>query len=100
MLAQLRQSEPAHSNVLFLSAGVSSIQNDLPAMLQALELAVQNSFRSHWELIRNPVFARWQENEKFKAFNQGMLKAAADMLREYKINNPKEKPTPAREVFG
>ena len=100
LLAHLRQSEPANSMVLYLSASVASIQNDLPAMLQSLELAVQSGFRSHWELIRNPVFARWQDNEEFKAFHQGMLKAASDMLREYKTNSPEEKPTTAREVFG
>jgi TolB-like protein/predicted Zn-dependent protease len=100
VLTQRRQSEPANSNVLYLSAGVASIQNDLPGVLRELELAVQSGFTSHWELIRNPVFARWQDNEEFKAFHQGMLKAAAEMLREYKTNNPDEKTTSAMKDFG
>jgi hypothetical protein len=69
-------------------------------MLRELETAVEYGFRNHWELIRNPVFARWQENDAFEAFYQGMLKAAAEMHREYKANNPVEKLTPAVEVFG
>jgi TolB-like protein/predicted Zn-dependent protease len=100
LLNHLRQSEPANSTVLLLSAMVASIQNDLPGVLSNLELAVQNGFTDHWELIRSPVFARWQDNEEFQAFYQSMLKTAADNLREYKTNNPKEKATTAREVFG
>jgi len=100
LLAHLRQSEPANSSVLLLGAMVASIQNDLPTVLSDLELAVHNGFSGHWELIRNPVFTRWQDNEEFQVFYQDMLKAAANMLREYKTNNPKEIATPAREVFG
>ncbi|MCW8925064.1 MAG: hypothetical protein OQJ84_02320 [Xanthomonadales bacterium] len=100
LLTRLRRSEPANDLVFYLSACVASIQNDLPAMLRELELAVENGFRNHWELIQDPVFARWQENAKFKAFHQGLLNAAADMLHEYKANNPENKPAPAREVFG
>jgi len=100
VLQQLRHDEPPHDYVIFLGACVASIQNDLPAMLRELETAVEYGFRNHWELIRNPVFARWQENDAFEAFYQGMLKAAAEMHREYKANNPVEKLTPAVEVFG
>jgi TolB-like protein/Tfp pilus assembly protein PilF len=100
LLTQRRQSEPANSMVFYLSANVASIQNDLPGVLRELELAVQNGFRHHWELIRNPVFARWQDNEEFKAFYQGMLKNAAKMLREYKSNNPDEKLDSSMGVFG
>ena len=100
LLTQLRQSEPANSMVFYLSANVASIQNDLPGVLRELDLAVQNGFRQHWELIRNPVFARWQDNEEFKAFYQGILKNAAKMLREYKSNNPDEKLDSSMGVFG
>lgn len=99
-LTHIRQSEPANGDVLFLSASVASIRNDLPTMMRYLELAVQNGFRRHWELVRSPVFARWQDNEGFKAFHQEMLKTAAKMLREYKVNNPEEKPALSREVFS
>ena len=100
LLTQLRQSEPANGTVIYLSASVASVQNDLPRVLRELELAVQNGFRQHWELIRNPVFARWQDNEEFKAFYQGMLQNAAKMLREYKSNNPDEKLDSSMGVFG
>jgi len=61
---------------------------------------VDHGFRRHWELIRNPVFARWEENPDFIAFHQGMLEAAADMRREYYINNPVEKSNPVVPEFN
>ena len=91
LLEKIRQSEPSHKTVFGVSACVASIQNDLPAVLRELELAVKHGFRSHWELIRNPVFKRWQDNTDFLAFHQNMIKAAADMRREYEINNPVQK---------
>jgi TolB-like protein/predicted Zn-dependent protease len=100
LLTQLRQSEPANSMVFYLSANVASIRNDLPGLLRQLESASQNGFRNHWELIRNPVFARWQDNEEFKAFYQGMLKNAAEMLREYKSNNPDKKSSSTTGAIG
>jgi len=89
-LEKIRQTEPPNSFVILLGAYVASVQGDLPGVLKELELSVNNGFRDHWELIRNPVFKRWQENEEFKAFYQDMLKVAADMRREYRINNPAE----------
>jgi len=100
LVKQLRRDEPPNTILVLISASVASIQNDLPGMLRELESAVAHGFRSHWELIRNPVFTRWQDNEEFKAFHQGMLKAAADMLHEYKANNPVEVLVPAVKGFG
>ena len=100
LLEKIRQDEPADDFVMLLSACVASIRNDLPGVLRELEQAVKNGFRSHWVLIRDPAFKRWQENVEFKAFYQGMLKAAADMQREYKTNNPTEKLSPAVKGFG
>ena len=57
-------------------------------MLRELTSAVDNGFRDHWELLRNPVFKRWQENPEFIAFHKGMLDSAAAMRSEYQINNP------------
>ena len=100
LVKQLRRDEPPNTILVLISASVASIQNDLPGMLRELESAVAHGFRSHWELIRNPVFTRWQDNEEFKAFHQGMLKAAADMLHECKANNPVEVLVPAVKGFG
>ena len=100
VLQQLHRDEPRHDYIIFLGACVASIQNDLPGMLRELETAVEYGFRNHWELIRNPVFARWQDNDQFKAFHQDMLKTAARMRREYMANNPVEKPAVVTEVFN
>ncbi len=90
LLHQLRQSEPASEELNYASACVASIQNDLPAVLKELKLAQKNGFRAHWQLIRNPVFKRWQNNAEFTAFYQGMIKAAETMRSQYRINNPAE----------
>ncbi|MDH4020524.1 MAG: hypothetical protein OEU84_13080 [Xanthomonadales bacterium] len=87
-LERIRRTEPPNSLAIMLGAYVASIQGDLPGMLRELELSVNNGFRSHWALIRNPVFKRWQEHPDFIAFHQGMLEAAASMRSEYYINNP------------
>jgi hypothetical protein len=55
-----------------------------------LTLARENGFRGHWELIRDPVFQRWQDNAEFVAFYKDMIKAAETMRGEYSINNPAE----------
>jgi TolB-like protein/predicted Zn-dependent protease len=90
LLQQLRQSEPPNRQVLFASACAASILNDLPGVLRELAEAQAHGFRSHWELIRNPVFKRWQDNAEFVAFYQDMIKAAEAMRSEYRINNPAE----------
>jgi len=99
-LENIHRTEPTGSFLNGLSAQVASVRNDLPGMLGKLELAVDHGFRRHWELIRNPVFARWEENPDFIAFHQGMLEAAADMRREYYINNPVEKSNPVVPEFN
>ena len=96
-LEKIRRTEPPNSFAIMLGAYVASVQGDLPGVLKELELSVNNGFRDHWELIRNPVFKRWQENEEFKAFYQGMLNTAADMRREYRVNNPAELSVAATE---
>lgn len=88
VLEQLRQAEPAQKFLLFQSACLASVNNDLPGVLRELASAVDNGFINHWELLRNPVFKRWQEHPDFIAFHQGMLEAAASMRSEYYINNP------------
>ena len=88
VLGQLRQTGPAQKYVLFQSACLASVNNDLPGVLRELASAVDNGFRDHWELLRNPVFKRWQENPEFIAFHKGMLDSAAAMRSEYQINNP------------
>jgi tetratricopeptide (TPR) repeat protein len=88
MLDQLRQSEPFSMGLLLFHASIKSIQNDLPGLLRELELAVEKGFRGHWELIRDPVFKRWQKHPEFIAFHQGMLDAAARMRAEYYVDNP------------
>lgn len=90
LLQQLRQSEPPNRNVLFAGACVASIRNDLPGVLRELAAAQAHGFRSHWELIRNPVFKRWQDSAEFVAFYQDMIKTAEAMRSEYRINNPAE----------
>ncbi|MGA9575223.1 MAG: tetratricopeptide repeat protein, partial [Lysobacterales bacterium] len=95
LLAQLRQSEPPNRNVLFADACVASIHNDLPGVLRELAAARAQGFGNHWELLRNPVFKRWQDNSEFIAFHQDTLKAAETMRREYYLNNPVETPGPA-----
>ena len=90
LLHQLRQSEPASEKLHYASACVASVQNDLPVVLKELTLARENGFRGHWELIRDPVFQRWQDNAEFVAFYQDMIKAAETMRGEYRINNPAE----------
>ena len=97
LLNRLRQSEPPSDEVHYASACVASIQNDLPAVLMELTLARENGFRRHWQLIRNPVFERWQDNAEFTAFYQDMIKSAETMRSEYKINNPGEIPEPVIE---
>jgi len=98
LLEEVQRIEPRDKWASFLAASVASIRNDLPGTLLELESAVENGFRDHWELVRNPVFERWQQNEEFMAFYQGMLETAADMRREYELNNPTEKP--AQSVPG
>ena len=88
VLGELRQTGPAQKYVLFQSACLASVNNDLPGVLRELASAVDNGFRDHWELLRNPVFKRWQENPEFIAFHKGMLDSAAAMRSEYQINNP------------
>jgi len=88
LLVQIRRDEPPNANVEFIGAGAASVQNDLPTVLSRLESAVNYGFREHWELLRNPVFKRWQEHPDFIAFHRGMLEAAADERREYYANNP------------
>jgi TolB-like protein/predicted Zn-dependent protease len=88
LLEQLRESEPPHKTILLASACVASVRNDLPGVLRDLAVAQEHGFRSHWELVRNPVFSRWQDNAEFVAFYQDMLKTAESMRSEYEINNP------------
>ena len=88
LLEQLRESEPPHKTILLAGACVASVRNDLPGVLRDLAVAQEHGFRSHWELVRNPVFSRWQDNAEFVAFYQDMLKTAESMRNEYEINNP------------
>jgi len=88
LLEHIYQSEPAHAGILLRRAMLSSVKGDLPGVLHALQEAVENGFRDHWNLLRNPVFTRWQDSAEFIAFHQGMIEAAAGMRREYQINNP------------
>ena len=97
LLKQLRQSEPQVKDLLFISANVASIQNDLPGVLRELGIAMEKGFTDHWELLRSPVFKRWQKHPDFIAFHQGMLEAAARMRAEYHVNNPVEQTAAARE---
>jgi tetratricopeptide (TPR) repeat protein len=97
LLQQLRETESFTSGLLFISASVESIENDLPGVLRELESAVESGFRNHWELIRDPVFKRWQKHPEFIAFHQGMLDAAARMRAEYYANNPAEQTATALE---
>ena len=97
VLGQLRQAEPVQKDVLFQNASLASVNNDLPGVLRELALAVDNGFREHWELLRNPVFKRWQENPEFIAFHKSMIDSAAAMRSEYQINNPTELSTAATE---
>ena len=97
LLEQLRQSEPPNRNVLFASACVASIRDDLPGVLRELAVAQESGFRDHWELIRNPVFKRWQDNAEFVAFYEGMIKTAESLRNEYRINNPSEITDPVNE---
>ena len=99
-LDRIRKDEPANSDAMMASAFIASIQNDLPGALRALTSAVEYGFRSHWELVRNPIFQRWQDNPQFMGFYQGMLKAAANMQREYRVNNPSENSGPATESLS
>jgi hypothetical protein len=99
-LDRIRQHEPPNSDAMLISASVAPIQNDLPGVLRELNSAVKYGFRAHWELIRNPIFQRWQDKPELMAFYQGMLIAGADMQREYRINNPSEKTGPAVEALG
>ena len=98
LLQQLRETEPLISALLFISASLASIENDLPGVLRELEAAVKGGFRNHWELIRDPVFKRWQKHPEFIAFHQGMLDSAARMRAEYYANNPTEQTSTAPEV--
>jgi len=97
LLEQRLPSEPANSDLLYISASAASLRNDLPGVLRELEAAVDAGFRDHWELLRDPVFKRWQDNPDFMAFHQGMLKAAARMRTEYYVNNPLEQTAAALE---
>ncbi len=97
VLGQLRQAEPVQKGVLFQNASLASVNNDLPGVLRELALAVDNGFREHWELLRNPVFKRWQENPEFIAFHKSMIDSAAAMRSEYQINNPAELSAAATE---
>ena len=90
VLGQLRQAEPAQQYVLFQNACLASVKNDLSGVLHEMATAVDNGFRKHWELLRNPIFKRWQENPEFIAFYKGMIDSAAAMRSEYQINNPAE----------
>jgi hypothetical protein len=90
LLAQRLPAEPANSDLLYISASVASVRDDLPGVLRELKAAVDAGFRHHWELLRDPVFKRWQDNPDFIAFHQGMLEAAARMRAEYYVNNPAE----------
>jgi len=94
---QLRQAEPVNSDLLYSIACAASVRNDLPGVLRELEAAVDAGFRNHWELLRDPVFKRWQDNPDFTAFHQGMLEAAARMRGEYYVNNPAVAPVAALE---
>jgi TolB-like protein len=98
LVEEMQLREPRDKLALYLAASVASIRNDLPGTLSKLGSAAENGYREHWQLVRNPVFERWQQNEEFMAFYQGMLKTAADMRHEYELNNPTEKP--AQSVPG
>jgi hypothetical protein len=100
ILEELIRDEPPSNGLMIISAQVAAVKNDLQGTLSHLESAVNLGFAGHWELIRDPVFSHWQDNEEFKAFYQGMLKSAASMLREYEANNPTEKQSPTLEVFN
>jgi TolB-like protein/Tfp pilus assembly protein PilF len=97
VLKRIHQSEPPTVTASYIGAGVASVRNDLPGVLRELEAAIDAGFRSHWDLLRDPVFKRWQDNPDFIAFHQGMLEAAARMRREYYVNNPAEAPVAATE---
>ena len=90
VLEQILQVETKIYELVFIKAGVASIQNNLPGVLHELQSAVEIGFRDHWELLRNPVFKRWQEHPDFIAFHQGMLDRAAVMRQQYYANNPAE----------
>jgi len=97
VLGPRHQSEPANSELLYISASAASVRNDLPGVLRELEAAVDAGFRDHWALLRDPVFKRWQDNPDFIAFHQGMLDNAARMRAEYYVNNPAETNPAAKE---
>jgi tetratricopeptide (TPR) repeat protein len=90
LVKQLQQAEPPVASVSYIAACAASIRNDLPGVLRELKAAVDAGFRNHWELLRDPVFKRWQDNPDFIAFHQGMLEATARMRAEYYVNNPAE----------
>jgi TolB-like protein/predicted Zn-dependent protease len=87
-LGQVSEANPPHVNLLLLAARAASVRGDLPGVLRKLEAARELGFRRHWDLIRDPSFARWQTTPEFMALHQRMLDDAAAMRREYRSNNP------------
>jgi tetratricopeptide (TPR) repeat protein len=87
-LGQAGEANPPHADLLLRAARAASVRGDLPGVLRQLEAARELGFRKHWQLIRDPVFARWQTAPEFMAFHQRMLDDAAAMRREYRSNNP------------
>jgi tetratricopeptide (TPR) repeat protein len=88
VLGQVSEANPPRANLLLLAARAASVRDDLPGVLRKLEAARELGFRRHWQLIRDPVFARWQTAPEFTALHQRMLDDAAAMRREYRSNNP------------
>ena len=99
-LAQLHESEPPQMTLSLAEASIASVRNDLPGMLKSLALAEEQGFRAHWQLIRDPVFSRWQDNPEFVAFHQGMLRSAEKMRNEYGLSNPDDQPRPLTDGGG
>jgi tetratricopeptide (TPR) repeat protein len=87
-LAQVGEADPPNADLLLRAASAASVRGDLPGVLRKLEAARELGFRRHWDLIRDPTFARWQTAPEFMALHQRMLDDAAAMRREYRANNP------------
>jgi TolB-like protein/Tfp pilus assembly protein PilF len=80
------------------AAQAASVRSDLAGVINGLTEAIKNGYRDHWDLVRNPVFDRWQDNPEFIAVYQDMLKAAEQMRNEYKANNPVEFDLPVNDA--